>query len=55
MKYYIVHSNKNPRGIWCSDEDLSEVKENYFSKSDGHKKVGQTEITEEHYYHLIHG
>ena len=49
-KYYIIQSNKNPRGIWVEESDLEDVKENYFS---GHKRVTVTPISEEEYYARI--
>jgi len=52
MKYFIIQSLKNRRGIWGEEEDVAEILEHYFA---GHKKVTKTEISEEEYFHSIYG
>ena len=51
MKYYIIQSNKNTRGIWVQEDDVQDTIEYDFA---GHKRVTKTEITEEHYMHLLY-
>jgi hypothetical protein len=50
MKYFIIQSAKNPRGIWVIEDDVDEIMEHYFA---GHKRVTKTEISEEEYYARI--
>jgi hypothetical protein len=52
IKYYIIQSRKNVRGVWASEDDLAEIIENEFS---GHAGVITTQITERHYMNLING
>jgi|TARA_B110000908_G_scaffold83444_1_gene99872 hypothetical protein len=52
MKYFIIQSAKNRRGIWVQESDVAETIEYDF---DGHKKITKTEISEEEYYARIYG
>jgi hypothetical protein len=52
MKYYIVESLQNKRGIWVSEDDLKDTIKFDFA---GHKGVRYYEISKERYYQLIHG
>jgi|TARA_R110000796_G_scaffold148262_6_gene265133 hypothetical protein len=52
MKYFIIYSQKNTRGIWVSEDDVDESIHNDFHN---HKKIKRIEITQEEYEARING
>tara|TARA_R110000796_G_scaffold64465_1_gene149388 strand:+ start:5280 stop:5450 length:171 start_codon:yes stop_codon:yes gene_type:complete len=52
MKYFIIMSNKNPRGIWVEADDVEDTIKHNFR---GHKRVTKTEISREEYMARVYG
>ena len=52
MKYYVIQSSQNTRGVWVQESDVDDTVEYNF---DGHKKITVTEISEAEYFARIYG